>query len=128
VRNENWALGQSSSVKAGLAALPAWVGAVIFLVVDQPQLPISLIEELVAEHSRSLAPIVAPLVDDHRTNPVLFDCSTFPDFAALKGDVGGRAIFSRYKVSWLPWLDFSLAIDVDTPEDYLSLLNSSEPS
>jgi molybdenum cofactor cytidylyltransferase len=118
VRNDNWPEGQSSSVKAGLAALPNSVGAALFLVVDQPQLPVALIEALRAEHATSLAPIVAPLVDGHRSNPVLFDHSTFADFAALTGDVGGRAIFSRHSVTWLPWLDASLAIDVDTPEDY----------
>ncbi len=118
VRNPNWQDGQSSSVKAGLAALPNRVGAALFLVVDQPQLPVALIEALRAEHATSLEPIVAPLVDGHRSNPVLFDRSTFSDFAALKGDIGGRAIFSKHQVSWLPWLDASLAIDVDTPEDY----------
>lgn len=122
VRNPNWASGQSSSVKAGLAALPNNVGAALFLVVDQPQLPVALIEALRAEHATSLAPIVAPLVDGHRSNPVLFDRSTLADFAALEGDVGGRAIFSKYQVTWLPWLDASLSIDVDEPEDYDRLL------
>lgn len=125
VRNPNWSDGQSSSVKAGLAALPNNVGAALFLVVDQPQLPVALIEALRAEHATSLAPIVAPLVDGHRSNPVLFDRSTFADFAALEGDVGGRAIFSKHPVTWLPWLDASLAIDVDEPEDYDRLLRQA---
>lgn len=125
VRNESWREGQSSSVKAGLAALPSQTGAALFLVVDQPQVPVSLIEALLAEHAGTLAPIIAPMVDDHRTNPVLFDRGTFVDFEELKGDVGGRAIFSRYQVRWLPWLDSSLAIDVDTYEDYKRLLNQA---
>jgi molybdenum cofactor cytidylyltransferase len=125
VRNPNWRDGQSASVKAGLAALPNRVGAALFLVVDQPQLPVALIEALRAEHASSLAPIVAPLVDGHRSNPVLFDRTTFADFAVLAGDVGGRAIFSRHRVTWLPWLDASLAIDVDTPEDYDKLLRQA---
>ncbi len=125
VRNESWQQGQSSSVKAGLSALPDRACAALFLVVDQPQLPIFLIEAILAEHSGSLAPIIAPMMDDHRTNPVLFDRSTFADFAELQGDVGGRAIFSRHRVRWLPWLDSSLAIDVDTPEDYQRLLEQA---
>jgi molybdenum cofactor cytidylyltransferase len=128
VRNKDWQRGQSSSVKAGIAALPSGVGAALFLVVDQPQLSVPLIEQLIAQHAHSLAPIVAPLVDDHRTNPVLFDRSTFPDFSVLEGDVGGREIFSRHKVHWVPWLDSSLAIDVDTPEDYSRLINTIGPS
>ena len=124
-RNDNWREGQSSSVKTGLAALPPRVGAALFMVVDQPQLPLALIESLRAEHAASLAPIVAPLVDGHRSNPVLFDRATFPDFEAVQGDTGGRAIFSKHQVVWLPWLDISLAIDVDTPEDYDRLLRQA---
>jgi molybdenum cofactor cytidylyltransferase len=124
-RNEHWLTGQSSSVKAGLAALPANTGSALFMVVDQPQLPVALIETLRAEHAATLAPIVAPLVDGHRSNPVLFDRATFTDFAALEGDVGGRAIFSKHPVTWVPWLDPSLAIDVDRPEDYDRLLRQA---
>jgi len=125
VRNPAWEQGQSSSVKAGLAALPRNVGAALFLVVDQPQLPVALLEALCAQHAASLAPIVATQVDGQRTNPVLFDRSTFADFLELQGDVGGRAIFSKHAVTWLPWLDASLAIDVDKPEDYNRLLRAA---
>jgi molybdenum cofactor cytidylyltransferase len=123
VHNTGWESGQASSVKAGLAALPPRTGAAFFLVVDQPQLPVALLEAARAEHARTLAPIIAPLVDGDRSNPVLFDRRTFPDFAALEGDIGGRAIFAKHRVVWLPWLDASLAIDVDTLEDYNRLLN-----
>ncbi len=125
VRNEKWQTGQSSSVKAGLAALASSIGAALFMVVDQPQLPIALINALRAEHAATLAPIVAPLVDGHRSNPVLFDRRTFADFASLEGDVGGRAIFPKHQVTWVPWLDPSISIDVDTPEDYDRLLRQA---
>jgi molybdenum cofactor cytidylyltransferase len=125
VRNEDWASGQSESVKTGLASLPANVGAALFLVVDQPQLPVALIQALRAEHAATLAPIVAPLVDGNRSNPVLFDRSTFADFAKLEGDVGGRAIFAKHQVTWVPWLDASISIDVDKPEDYDRLLRQA---
>jgi molybdenum cofactor cytidylyltransferase len=112
-------------VKTGLAALPNHTGAAIFLVVDQPQLPTSLLEALSAEHANTLAPIISTMVDGNRSNPVLFDRSTFADFAALEGDVGGRAIFAKHRVSWVPWLDISLSIDVDKPEDYYRLLRQA---
>ncbi|MCW5875770.1 MAG: nucleotidyltransferase family protein [Anaerolineales bacterium] len=118
VHNPDWAAGQSTSVRAGLAAVPPEATAALFMVTDQPQLSVALIDTLCAEHAASGAPIVAPLVDGQRSNPVLFDRSTFAHFAELQGDVGGRALFSRFPVTWIPWLDNSLAIDVDTPEDY----------
>jgi molybdenum cofactor cytidylyltransferase len=93
------------------------------LLVDQPQIPADLLRALVDTHASSLAPIVAPMVDGRRGNPVLFDRVTFPDFAGIEGDVGGRAVFSKHPVAWLPWLDASAALDVDTPADYQRLLN-----
>jgi molybdenum cofactor cytidylyltransferase len=89
---------------------------------DQPQVSTRLILSLVEQHSASLAPIVAPIVDGQRTNPVLFDCSTFSDLLDLSGDTGGRALFSRYTVQWMEWHDASALFDVDTPEDYRRLL------
>jgi CTP:molybdopterin cytidylyltransferase MocA len=51
----------------------------------------------------------------------LFDRDTFPDLLTLEGDVGGRGIFSKHDVEYLPWHDDSLLLDVDEPEDYQRL-------
>ncbi|HNB54073.1 MAG TPA: NTP transferase domain-containing protein, partial [Anaerolineales bacterium] len=119
--NPAWAEGQSTSVKAGLAALPAQIGGAIFLLVDQPFVSAPLIRALREEHARTLAPIVAPLIDEQRGNPVLFDRVTFGDFAGLQGDVGARPLFARYRPVWVPWVDGQALLDVDTWEDYLRL-------
>lgn len=122
VKNPNWIEGQSTSVKLGLRTVPDHTGAAIFLLADQPQIPVSLIEQLVASQAETLAPIVAPMIDGQRGNPVLFDQSTFPDFESITGDSGGRQVFSKHRVTWVPWLDASAGLDVDTPEDYAKLL------
>ncbi len=123
VQNENHQQGQSTSIKAGLQTLPVNVGACIFLLADQPQIPVEVIRALVESHSRELQPILAPLVlEERRANPVLFDRITFPDLLKLEGDIGGRAIFSNYKVEYLPWHDDILLLDVDKPEDYKRLI------
>ncbi len=123
VQNENHAQGQSTSIKTGLGGLPSKVGSCIFLLADQPQIPSEVIRGLVESHSRELQPILAPLVlEERRANPVLFDKITFPDLFKLEGDVGGRAIFSNYKVEYLPWHDDILLFDVDKPEDYKRLI------
>jgi molybdenum cofactor cytidylyltransferase len=120
--NPAWQSGQSSSLAAGLQALPVEIGAAIFLLADQPFVPPELLRELVALHARTFSPLVAPQADGRRANPVLFDRTTFPELRALTGDVGGRRLFSRYPVAWLPWLDARLLLDVDTPEDYRRML------
>ena len=120
--NPDWQEGQSASIRRGLAALPAETGAALFLLADQPQITAALLASLVESHAHSLAAIIAPLIDGQRANPVLFDRRTFPDLFSLHGDTGGRAIFSRYPVAWLPWHDASLLLDVDRMEDYSRLI------
>lgn len=124
VHNEAWQSGQSSSVKAGLNALPSEVGAAVFLLADQPHTPAQLIAALVDAHAATLSPLVAPLVQGQRANPVLFDRATFPELLALSGDQGGRALFSRYQAHWVPWHDPAVLQDIDTPEDYQRLLET----
>jgi molybdenum cofactor cytidylyltransferase len=128
VDNPRWAEGQSASLHAGLTALPAACGSALFLLADQPQVSPELLRALAELHSLTLSPIVAPLIDGRRANPVLFDRSTFADLNALTGDIGGRALFSRCPVAWLPWLDSAQALDIDTPEDYARLLQMGDES
>jgi len=123
VRNEKWQSGQASSIQAGIKSLSNETGAAIFLLADQPQIGIEIIQALIEHHTTDLYPIVAPLVImEQRANPVLFDRVTFPDLLKLEGDVGGRALFSKYPVEYMPWHDDQLMLDVDTPEDYRRLM------
>ncbi len=123
VRNPEWQSGQASSIRAGLRALPSSTCAAIFLLADQPQVTVDVLRALVDLHSTGLQPIVAPLVMmERRANPVLFDRVTFADLLALEGDVGGRAIFHKHRVEYLPWHDERLLLDVDTEADYRRLV------
>jgi molybdenum cofactor cytidylyltransferase len=120
--NPNYQDGQSASIKKGIEALPANVGSAIFLLADQPQIPADVVRALVESHSRGMQAILAPLVmEERRANPVLFDRVTFNDLLKLEGDVGGRAIFDKHRVEYLPWHDELLLFDVDQPEDYEKL-------
>jgi molybdenum cofactor cytidylyltransferase len=124
VHNAEWKSGQASSIKAGISALKETrAGGAVFLLADQPQVTVSVIRALVEKHAEGLYPIVAPLVIDQRANPVLFDSSTFDDLLTIQGDVGGRAIFHKHRVEYLPWHDDRLLLDVDTPEMYQRLVS-----
>jgi molybdenum cofactor cytidylyltransferase len=121
IHNPDWEAGQSASLRCGLRALPGTIGSAIFLLADQPQIPIELLKALSDQHAQTLSPIVAPLIDDRRGNPVLFDRVTFADLQSLTGDVGGRAVFAKHPIVYVPWHDANLLLDVDTPEDYQRL-------
>lgn len=125
VENANYKEGQSASIRAGVHALRAAdanAGAALFLLVDQPQITVSVLQALVEKHAEGLYPIIAPMVLDRRANPVLWDRRTFDDLLTLEGDVGGRAVFHKHRVEYLPWHDDRLLLDVDTPEHYQRLL------
>jgi molybdenum cofactor cytidylyltransferase len=134
VRNQEWKSGQASSIREALRALTKatslhaqrttrGTGGAVFLLADQPQVTGSVLRGLVERHAEGLYPIVAPMVMDRRANPVLFDRNTFSDLLQLEGDVGGRAIFHRHRVEYLPWHDDRLLLDVDTPEMYQRLIS-----
>ena len=127
VLNPNWEIGQSTSVITGLETLPEECGAAIFLLADQPRVPVRLVRSLVEAHSRELSPIIAPMIDGQRANPVLFDREVFADLLRLRGDVGGRGVFAQHNVEWLPWHDPRPLFDIDTPEDYERLLGIDRP-
>lgn len=126
VHNPDWEDGQSTSVRIAVESLPrtpvAEVMAAVFLLVDQPQIPARLVQALTDLYAETLSPIIAPLVDDRRGNPVLFDRATFGALQDAVGDAGGRQIFSRFPVKYLTWLDAGARLDVDTAEDYDQLL------
>lgn len=125
VDNPRWERGQGTSVSAGVLSLPPRSGAAIFLMADQPDVPAALLRALVDAHALGLPPVVAPLVAGERSSPQLFDRVAFGDLAALEGEVGGRAILARYRVTEIPWPDASQLLDVDTPDDYRRLLDEA---
>ena len=120
IENPSWEMGQSSSVKAGLAAVHEHVDASIFLLADMPLVDGVLVEAILAEYSRTLAPIVAPWVEDRRGNPVLFDRVTYQQLMNLSGDQGARTLIGEFPLRTIPW-DESALIDVDTPSDLTQL-------
>jgi molybdenum cofactor cytidylyltransferase len=124
--NTVWQTGQASSIKVGIESLSqsgrSRVGGALFLLADQPHITSAVMRALVEKHAEGLYPILAPMVLDRRANPVLFDRSTFSDLLTLEGDVGGRGIFHKHRVEYLPWHDDGLLLDVDTPEQYQRLI------
>ena len=124
VHNEAWKSGQSASLQAGVDQIPEHCGGVVFLLADQPWVTVELIRTVMDSHARGLAPIVAPLVDGDRANPVLFDRRVFTDLLEIKGDVGGRALFSRYPIEYVTWHDRNVLLDIDTQADFDQLMHS----
>lgn len=135
--NKDYKQGMAASIRAGLNALklnqiksgpmessqiPSLpFDAALFILGDQPLVSPRVLQKI----TRAWQPgkIVVPRFKGRPGNPVLFDRKFFPDLSALKGDVGGRALFERYSEDVVP-LDVEsegICLDVDTPKDYEQL-------
>jgi molybdenum cofactor cytidylyltransferase len=117
--NHRWGQGQSTSMQAGLAALPGHVGSAIFVLVDLPQLTPDVLTALIDRHRQTLAPIVWPEFEGQRGNPVLFDRALFPELKQIRGDTGGRALIKMYaaQAERVAVENPAVLQDFDRPED-----------
>lgn len=120
VVNPNWAEGMSTSVRAGLAALPPNIEGVLFVLADQPNLTPDLLNRLIARFAETGAPMVEPRWGDRPGNPVLFGRELFGELMQLTGDRGGRPLIHMYadRVAVVQVDDLNTFRDIDTPEDY----------
>jgi molybdenum cofactor cytidylyltransferase len=127
VENTRYREGQSTSLRAGLAALPRTVEAVVLLLVDLPRVDPPLVRALVAAWQATGAPIVRPAFEGRAGNPVLFGAALLPELAAARGDEGGRAVLRAHagSVHLLPVDTPGILQDVDTWDAYQALLAES---
>ena len=129
VHNPDFAAGLSTSLKTGLAAVPATVDGAIVLLGDMPQVRSALIDQLAAAFDPERgALVVVPTIDGKRGNPVVWSRRFFPELAALEGDVGARHMIGRYPeaVAEVPLTDTAVLIDVDTPEALIAVRGEIE--
>ena len=118
--NPRWREGLSSSLRAGLAALPAGARAALFVPADLPHLTARTVRMIVDCFDRTGKGIVIPTCGGRRGNPVLFAHTHFVELLHLQGDQGGRALFSGHKddITFVETGDEGILLDVDTPDDY----------
>ena len=125
VFNAEAAAGQSTSVRAGLAALSPDVRAAVFILGDQPGVDPNAIDTLITAWRESGSPVVVPRYEERMGNPVLFDRRVFPELAVLEGDTGARPVVRAYhdsgELHMVP-VAGPAPPDVDTEADYAALI------
>ena len=110
VMNPDFAQGMSTSIHAGLRAIPHADRAMIVLA-DQPFVRTSTFDALIA----TAGTVVAPQYKGFRGNPVIVDRSLFDEMMEIRGDVGCRAIFGSHEVTKVIVDDAGVVQDIDTP-------------
>ncbi|HLG73401.1 MAG TPA: nucleotidyltransferase family protein [Chloroflexota bacterium] len=121
VLNPDYAEGLGSSVRAGVAALPPEADAAMFLLGDQPFLPVGLLNQLIAKSTPEN--IVAPLVDGERKNPTIFARAFFSELLHVTGDSGGRTVIQAHPEALVLVETSEPLLDDDTPEDAAALFS-----
>lgn len=126
IKNNSPEKGMSESIKQGIKASDD-CDAYMFFVGDAPLIKEKTIEEMLSTFKgldQSKAPILCPVYEGQRGNPVIFSKQYHEALLNLTGDTGGRQIIARYKdcVVAYPIMHQEELMDIDTALDYKQLI------
>ena len=129
--NPDFADGQVTSVRSGLAALSSNTNAILIALGDQPALKAAHFSRLIdAFHQHPEAQAAVPYFDGKRGNPVLVSAASRQQILAGRRNVGCRKFIENNPelVIRVDMLDASVLIDLDTPEDFQHYSSGTNPS
>lgn len=121
IYNEQWADGQSTSVKKAVESVHPRSQAAVFLLADQPLIDAALINEVIAAYETTKSSIIMPRAQNKPGNPVLFDLETWRlALLELSGDEGARQIIKKNPgdIRYIEKVDEEIFFDVDTPMEF----------
>lgn len=118
IDNPDFADGLSTSIKAGLKALPADAAGALIVLADMPELTTADIDEMIAAfEQKGGRAVVRATHNGKRGNPVILPRALFGAVESLEGDTGARHLVES---GLAEVIDFEIGraatVDVDTPE------------
>ncbi len=119
LHNTKAAEGMASSIRLGIAALPAEADRVLLLTVDQVSVDPALLQRLLALSTAEPDRPAACAYAETLGIPAVFPRRLFPELLDLSGDHGAKAILLREGATGLPFPEGDA--DLDTPEDWARL-------
>jgi molybdenum cofactor cytidylyltransferase len=129
VANPDYADGLSTSLRAGLRALPQGIDGALILLGDMPEVESSVLTALVAAFTGE-STICVPVRHGRRGNPVLWGSAHFAEMMQLTGDSGAKPLMARHETHLIEVevATGSIFEDVDAPEDLARLKRSGATS
>ncbi len=121
VINRDWREGLGSSIRAGVARLPAACSGAMLLLADQAAVTAEDLRRLVGAWRRQTEYIAAAVYGSTVGVPAIFPRSVFTDLLQIRGDQGARALIQRNPDRLVRVPMASAALDIDTPEDLLEI-------
>ncbi len=113
------------SLQLGLQAAPAGCLAALVALGDQPQIEPAVVRAVIQRWRETQAPVVAPVYQQRRGHPLLFDRSAWSGVLALSPKANPREFLeaagrteSPFGIDYVEVTTDSILRDIDTPEDY----------
>lgn len=128
VRNLNYADGQMTSVRVGLEALSKPTRAVMVCLADQPLLTSQDIAAIAAAFfDRPGGSVLVPTFDGVRGNPIVLARESVDEILARGANFGCKHFVSQNAdlVTTAPMATRHVLVDLDRPEDYAALTDST---
>ncbi len=127
VHNADHETGLASSLRAGVAALPADCAGAFILLGDMPRVGDAMLRKLAqAFRAAPGACAAVPVRGGVRGNPALIGAALFGEVARLSGDAGARKLLAaRDGVVEVEADDDGVLVDVDTPDALKDLSRGS---
>ena len=129
VENPRYREGRTTSITAGLRALPDDVAAVLIVSVDQPRSG-ALLARLREAWLAQRPPIAVPSLDGNAGHPPLFDTALLPELRAITEEGQGlREVVSRHRAErvLVPVDDPLTLTNLNTREQYEAALRLAQP-
>jgi len=128
VENRAYLEGMSSSVKAGVRALPPGTEAVLLALGDMPFIKPETVRQILQVFQERRPPIIVPVFREKTGHPVLVAREFFPQLLQVSADMGARQVIrdNPQSVYHLPVEDAGILIDVDEPAAYERLRPEEE--
>jgi molybdenum cofactor cytidylyltransferase len=126
VHNPDFATGLSTSLRAGLAALPADCDGALILLGDMPFVKTGDLAALIAAFAaKDRNSICVPVRHGRVGNPVLWGRAYFPEMMRLSGDAGAKRLLEvhRERITEIEAVSDGIFADIDTRFD-LARLNT----
>ena len=119
IDNPAYASGLASSLKAGLAAVPADADGAIVALGDMPLVAGRHVNRLIAAFSPAeKRTIIVPVHGGERGNPVLWGREHFEEMLSLDGDRGAKSLMEKHEdhITEIAMRSDAVLADFDTPE------------
>ncbi|HEV2267947.1 MAG TPA: nucleotidyltransferase family protein [Steroidobacteraceae bacterium] len=125
VVNRDWREGLASSIRAGVARLPASCAGVLLVLADQACVTAEDLRRLAGAWRRQQLCVAAAGYGATIGAPAIFPQHLFGELNQLKGDSGARLLLRRHADHLVKVPMASAAFDLDTPDDLLELTSTA---